>query len=260
MLTLSDIPEWLERLDGESRALASALRKRFESFARPQIIPAGTQLADDIRGQVAYVLDGSLRYTRDDRLIRFFNEDDVLYRLLPDAELTTEFSTTLLLCTPRELRHVIATDPRFAHSWTQYRESQLDLMNGLCSVQAPTQRRIKPEIRMYSEGDAIIRAGTPSKEIYVMISGTAAVIHEEMEIGTINCNEIFGEIGFLIGSPRAATVEARDECMVQVVRGEEFKDLMSSRPNIALQLATTQARRIAGLNERILEGDSSARC
>ena len=257
MLTLVDIPQWLENLHQEAQQLAATLRDRFVEFSRPLTIAAGTDLSDVLHDHIAFVDSGVLRYVDQDRLIRFYTDGDFVSRIHPLARLDSEFACEMLVCSTRELEHTLAINPKFSIAWFRHRELEIEILHGLCGVHVAPQRQLKHELRTYLAGETIIEQGAPSKEIFVMISGEASVMHNGAEVGSILTNEIFGEIGYLIGSPRAATVNAKSDCMVQIVRGEDFKDLMGAKPTIALQLATTQARRIAGLNNRIIsdQGD-----
>lgn len=72
----------------------------------------------------------------------------------------------------------------------------------------------KIEPQLFSQGQAIIEEGDSGDSIFVIISGHAKVVahilNEKMELATLSAGDVFGEVAFLTGRPRTASVIAAD--------------------------------------------------
>jgi len=82
-------------------------------------------------------------------------------------------------------------------------------------------------------GQLLIEEGSPGEDIYVLGEGRLSVDvqlplppQERMELYTGKRGEIFGEISFLDGSPRSASVRAKTRATVLVIDGKRLKELM----------------------------------
>ena len=63
----------------------------------------------------------------------------------------------------------------------------------------------------------ILRAGEPSDGLYLVLSGTLAVVHEDGEgrqfiAATVGPGESFGELGLIEGGPCSANVQSQEAC------------------------------------------------
>lgn len=253
MLTLADIPEWLDLLGEQVRQLGEELRPTLVAHGRMIRIPVAGTAHEQLAGHIALVESGMFRYKLDGKLIRFFTEFDIVGRLVEGGVVEAEFASELILLPEDKVFELLGNDKNFAQQWFRHQEMQLQLAYGLLSAHVLPQPDMHHEIRTYFSGDTIVKQGDASRDIYVMISGEADVSIDGIRVGAIDPNEIFGEIGFLINTPRSASVVASGECVVQVLPGADFHELLRSRPNVAVQLATTQARRISALNQRLIE-------
>jgi putative ABC transport system ATP-binding protein len=90
-----------------------------------------------------------------------------------------------------------------------------------------------PKRMTFDEGELLFRQGTMGQHIYVIESGTVEVFRElsngrEESLATYETGEYFGELGPLLGFPRAATARAKrfTTCMAYTV--PEFKEFLGS--------------------------------
>jgi hypothetical protein len=257
VLTFAEIPDFLEQLNEQSKELAERMQEKFQQIGTSMTVMVGKNAAPDLTEKVAYVCAGMFRYRLGERFIRFFTENDIVGQLVPGSSLDAEFACELYVCSQKDLTRALAVDPKFCTLWVAHRELSLTIMQALCAALAVPQQELRQEIRNFAPGEAILNQGDPSQEILVMISGDADVEVDGQKVGAVNANEIFGEIAYLTGAARGATVRAASDCMVQIVHGDDFKELMRSKPHLAVQLATTQASRIAGLNHRVFRPKAS---
>jgi small-conductance mechanosensitive channel len=100
--------------------------------------------------------------------------------------------------------------------------------------------------RMYrfAPGEAVVRVGEHSTALYLVASGEAVVEMKHREIARISSGDIVGEMAFLTGDLRTATVRAA-EGAIEVVELDEssLRSLLEDQPEVAEQLAEKMAAR-----------------
>jgi CRP-like cAMP-binding protein len=103
-------------------------------------------------------------------------------------------------------------------------------------------------ILSFSAGDAIIEEGEDrSIGFYVLGSGTAEVTKDGAVVATYGSGDYFGEIALLSDdTARTATVRATSDAEVLGLTKGDFRALVSSEPDIAVQVMGELARRVAG--------------
>lgn len=96
-------------------------------------------------------------------------------------------------------------------------------------------------------GEALVRQGDPADELYVIVSGRFTVNREgrRAPICEIGPNQPVGEIAFLTGGARTATVRAMRDSLVLKLTREQFDRLSAKQPTIWRALTATLARRLA---------------
>jgi len=85
-------------------------------------------------------------------------------------------------------------------------------------------------------GKVIIREGEAGSSVFVITRGSVRVyttLHDkQVDLAVLQPSDFFGEIAFLTGRPRTATVEAAVETDLLEVPEEELLDLISKRPRV----------------------------
>jgi small-conductance mechanosensitive channel/CRP-like cAMP-binding protein len=104
--------------------------------------------------------------------------------------------------------------------------------------------------KTYGDGEAIVRQGEPGESMYVLCSGTVAVViePERKEVATIRAGGYFGEMSLLTGEPRSATVVARGEAVVLELPAEVFRRLGAESPHTIEQVGVLAIARRAELD------------
>jgi small-conductance mechanosensitive channel len=99
-------------------------------------------------------------------------------------------------------------------------------------------------LRRFAPGEAVVRVGERSTALFVVAVGEAVVEQDGREIARVGRGEPFGEMAFLTGSLRTATVRA-DRSALEVVELDEgsLRSLLEDRPELAQQLAEKMAAR-----------------
>ena len=102
--------------------------------------------------------------------------------------------------------------------------------------------------------DILVNEGEESKEMYYLVSGNLAVFKRkgdhQQQIGTIMAGELVGEMSFLDGHPRSATVKAITESELVIVPREKFVQLIDSHPKWFKALLNTLLDRLRKANAR----------
>jgi len=115
-------------------------------------------------------------------------------------------------------------------------------------------------MRIYGPGEAIVRQGDSSSELFIIESGTVAVeVRQELsggsgaaprvtEVAELGAGQCFGEMGLLTGEPRAASVRAKSICRLVVVDHDSFHQVLASHPEVVERMGLLLASRQAQLD------------
>lgn len=85
-------------------------------------------------------------------------------------------------------------------------------------------------------GKAIIKEGDTGRSVFILTRGSvkvaATVMGKKVDLATLQASDFFGEIAFLTGKPRTATVETTEESDVLEVGEEDLNDMIKKSPRI----------------------------
>lgn len=99
----------------------------------------------------------------------------------------------------------------------------------------------------YAPLEVVVREGDESRALYVVGLGEAAVLHGGEEVARVSAGEVFGEIAFLSGEPRSATVRAADALGVVEIDSRALRALLTDHEELAEELAGRMVARRAAL-------------
>lgn len=102
------------------------------------------------------------------------------------------------------------------------------------------------ETKVFNPGETIISQGDPIGPIYFLLSGQVEVYKKNNQgieefVCTIMPNNLFGESSSILGTPRQATIKARDVVRTVVFPPEKFKSIYQSRPELKKIVDTLQS-------------------
>ncbi len=89
-------------------------------------------------------------------------------------------------------------------------------------------KQLEGEVFVYKEGDLIIEEKAKDHELFIILSGSVTVHKGEEQftaIGIVKAGDFFGEISFIMGSARTASVSANEETIVLRLSQEKFDSL-----------------------------------
>ena len=104
-------------------------------------------------------------------------------------------------------------------------------------------------------GRAVIKEGEAGSSVFVVTRGAVKVYTtvegKKVELAMLQPSDFFGEIAFLTGKPRTATVEAAEETDLLEVPEEELLDLIAKRPRIKEVLQNYYEERVKSTLEKV---------
>lgn len=83
-----------------------------------------------------------------------------------------------------------------------------------------------------AEGKELTKEGSPGREFFVIIEGTASVAQDGDQINELGPGDFFGEVALVKDTPRTATVTATSPVRTLVVTRQNFKRLIEQQPDI----------------------------
>jgi small-conductance mechanosensitive channel/CRP-like cAMP-binding protein len=100
----------------------------------------------------------------------------------------------------------------------------------------------------FSAGEVITRQGAAAHWLYILTKGSAEVKFAgsdgtESKVADIGAPSFFGEMALMTGAAREATVVAKTDVECLRVDKDDFKDIVSRRPEIAQEISTVLAQR-----------------
>ncbi|MDR2247827.1 MAG: Crp/Fnr family transcriptional regulator [Treponema sp.] len=110
--------------------------------------------------------------------------------------------------------------------------------------------------RTFRAGEIIFAEYEPGDTFYMIQSGRVRLVKIigdfEKTLDILETADMFGEMAILENSPRSATAIAIDEVKVLEFNRQNFEILMMSKPQIALMLLETFAKRICDSKRRFM--------
>jgi small-conductance mechanosensitive channel len=114
---------------------------------------------------------------------------------------------------------------------------------------------------VFAPEEAVVREGEASSALYVIAHGGAVVRRGGQDLARIGAGEVFGEMAFLSGAPRAATVYADGDLAVVEVDSNALGTLLVDHRSLAAELANRMALRQQAIEAQseLLAGDTARR-
>ena len=106
--------------------------------------------------------------------------------------------------------------------------------------------------RVYGDGEVVFREGEESSDLYYIVSGTVDIVSGSQRVASLTQADIFlGEMSFLLGNRRSATVVSRGRSVLRRVTKHDFMANIRRRPHYAIFLARLLAQRLSRLNLQV---------
>jgi len=100
-------------------------------------------------------------------------------------------------------------------------------------------------LKTYQKGDALFVEGDESQDLYFLVSGHLEVLKGDKKIAEITePGALFGELSFLLGAKRTATLQAENEVRVLRIPKNEVSTFLKEFPAVAEKITEIIARRL----------------
>ena len=113
----------------------------------------------------------------------------------------------------------------------------------------------KELIRHYSVGEVIVREGDITKDMFILQEGKVKVVKQmaghEIELGTMEKGDFFGEMSLLESEPRTASIIATKPCKVLVIQAGGLLVRLRRDPTLAFEMLQKLSNRIRRMNEKL---------
>ncbi len=84
----------------------------------------------------------------------------------------------------------------------------------------------------FDAGETILKKGELGNSMYIVASGRVRISDGDKELGLLDSRTVFGELAALDPEPRAADVEAIEDCVLLRLEGEPLYELMSGNREV----------------------------
>jgi len=110
---------------------------------------------------------------------------------------------------------------------------------------------------IYAPGEAILRQGNEGTTFYILKSGEVEVSVQrgarEYNVAKLAAGSFFGEMSFLTGEKRSATITARTDCIVFALSHTVLGRILESNTKLAEELALILAQRQKSADGRVAQ-------
>jgi len=203
------------------------------------------------------IAEGNIAATFDDQTSIIYEVGDLIGLShcygLPSPKFNSQEPLVLHQYDATTLLKFVTSDKEKQSMWTSYlitlNAAFIDAY-GQLAKQIPTP---KTGFIDYNKGDEIIRQGDVATDVYSIITGSAEVFVDNVKVGDVLQDELFGAMAVFTGSKRSASVIAAEHCSILSVPKEEFISLMHARPETTMTLIENMARCITDLNSKVTE-------
>ncbi len=112
-------------------------------------------------------------------------------------------------------------------------------------------------VHQHGPGEIVVREGDKGKSVYIIASGsvkvyTTMLAGEQVELAKLMPSEFFGEIAFLTGKPRTATIETIEDTTVLELTEEKLHELIQKHPRVREVLQKYSEMRLKGTIETVI--------
>jgi CRP-like cAMP-binding protein len=121
------------------------------------------------------------------------------------------------------------------------------------------ERRILAEamtLRDLKHGEVLVREGSADDHLYVVVSGVLGVVkgagqEEEVTLNAIRPGDVVGELSFLDGATRYASLVALSDTRVLGLSRDDLEGLLETRPKVVYHVMRAIVRVVHEIQRRL---------
>jgi hypothetical protein len=243
-----------EKKQAEMKSLGAALGVALSDTGSKHETQAGQELTSLLEDTWVYVAEGYLKVTLEGSTLCIVSPRD-FFRVPADCDardlqVIGDFAANLTIWSDQALSEALDKDVSRLNQYIRFQSLYVDALEALCAELAGGEIRPSLRFAVFQPGAVILEQGTSATNIGVMTRGHAVVKVDGSVVGEIHSGELFGEMSFLTGDSRAASVEATKVCECQFTTHQDFARLIQARPSLMIDVASQMARRISELDTR----------
>lgn len=91
----------------------------------------------------------------------------------------------------------------------------------------------KVQMQYFGPEQVIFEQGDYGEEMYIIKRGKVQVLRDFSVLAVLSDNAFFGEMALVSDEPRNATIKAVTEVEALVLKKEDFRELLETKPSIA---------------------------
>jgi CRP-like cAMP-binding protein len=150
--------------------------------------------------------------------------------------------------------------PYESHHMTGAVPDLLRVVPFFAQLEAPAYSALsrRCHVRHFKARDLIIGHGDESFDVLFMLDGQARVnIYSSdgyrVSFREISRGAIFGELSAIDGAPRSASVESVEDCIVAIMRRQDFTDALAEHPPFMMAVMKHLTGQVRRLTNRVVE-------
>lgn len=257
MFIESNYTEQFEKVDNHTKQALDLALQGIPALGVPLAYECFDDLyaADSNKDCVFLVEEGAVGHQQEGKTLFHYDAGDLFGMNfgsdLPRAKYYAESPVLLRPYNRESLWAAAMANTDKARQWGQYLLAENGRLNAVIAAIEPDVDRTSLGFQTFKAGEVIIREGTESDTVYSIVEGHAEVFVNNIKVGEVLEDEIFGALSLLTHSPRTATVIADTRCLVMVVPRHQFETMIKTHPRICLSLMENMARQIVSLNKQV---------
>lgn len=257
---MQEVSEESEKICHRIKEITQALMVGVGPQKTRKILPASSDVsATHFDNEKMFMIqEGAVRFVMGRQLFMLLESGDLmgldLQQNLSGAQFSTDFALHVEEFSKQDFLNVVLGNPELSKLWLEFLNLQARLFLSVSAQQMKAGVQHETSVDHYKKGEVILKQGSSGKDVYTLVEGSAEVLVDNIKVGEIQNNHIFGALAAMTNTPRSASVIAREDCTVVSLPEDHFLDLIKSRPETVMQLCRDMAQTIISLNARVVEG------
>lgn len=255
MLIVGERPEYVDKMTDRLKKLANKLFEDLPDGKRVVLSKLADLYTQESQDSLFIMQSGNVAAYQGERLCFYYEAGDLIgltdcYQL-PSLRVSIDDSSEVIHYDADTLLKHVTSTKELQSVWTSYLITLVALFQDAFSRFQTTTDQPNTGFMTFAPGDTIIRQGDDAHEVFTILSGNAEAFVDDVKVGEILQDEIFGAMAVFTNEKRSATVKAKAACTVLAVPREEFITLIKSHPQTTMTLIENMARQISTLNAQI---------
>ena len=250
--------EALDDLALNIRKVTANLFATFKFTESPMTIPGTADiLSHHPPTRLLLIQQGHIACHLDGKLVCHYEPGDLLgltrILSLPGGVLSSDEAVVVQPLERDDLIAHIAADEALVKLWSYYLIAQLSWHQQALAQEIRPDYQPSTGFMHFKSGETIIIQDEDAELVYTLLEGTADARRDNVKVGEIHADEIFGALAVFTRQKRMASVVATSDCTVLTVRKQEFIELIEHQPHICIGLIEEMAAKINHLNTQLLQ-------